>query len=170
MSPGIRRAVGLCSSCGKPFRTMLFPGSSYSITTRSMDGKPRLRFDHEDRLRATHYPEPLAERRCRALGEKLPPRAARLRYCSERAAFEATCFRLHLLLSRGPNTSRAAQANPGGQKLCRSPWSGDLSATLEWVGPPLRSRCLSSTFRQAAFLELVVVWRIQLVPRNPVGI
>jgi putative transposase len=51
---------------------------------------------HEDRLRANLYPEPLAERRRRALSAKLPPRAARPRYCCERAAFEATCFRLHL--------------------------------------------------------------------------
>ena len=42
-----------------------------------------------------------------------------------------------LLLSRGPNTSRVAQANPGGQKLCCSAWSGDLSATTGWVAPPL---------------------------------
>ena len=117
-------------------------------------GSPDCDSIREDRLRANLYPEPLPERHRRALGGKLPPRAARPRYWSERAAFEATCFRLHLLLSRGPNTSRAAQANPGGQKLCCRAWSGDLSATLGWVAPPLPSRCLSSTVRQATFLEL----------------
>ena len=63
--------------------------------------------------------------------------------CSERGAFEANRLRLHLLLSRGPNPSRAAQANPGRQALCSCSRSGDLFATRRWIAPPLRSRCLS---------------------------